>query len=80
MGLIEDNVGGLIESPERTLHQRNELINNHKHHMAQQQETGGLAYHDVAAIIGDDGDDLCRSRGEHQKEENIGKRRNGMAG
>jgi hypothetical protein len=36
--------------------------------MARQRGTGGeviggsLAYHDVAAIVGDDGDDLCRSR------------------
>jgi hypothetical protein len=38
VGLIEDNVGGLIESPERTLQQQDELT-SHRHHMARQQET-----------------------------------------
>ena len=68
VGLVEDNVGGLVKSPERAL-QQDEGLATCKHHMALKHETGGnwaiggsLAYHNVAAIVGDDGDDLCGSR------------------
>lgn len=65
VGLVEDNVGGLVKSSERALQQEEELATASTtwHGSVRREVIGGsLAYHDVAAIVGDDGDDLCRSR------------------
>jgi hypothetical protein len=70
VGLVEDNVGGLIESPERTLQQQDELT-SHKHHMARQQETGGALLTTMLrpSLVMTEMTSAEAGGGEHQTEE-----------
>jgi hypothetical protein len=69
MGLVENNVGGLIESSQGAPQEEEE---SHAEEgagvcdelsgsllLSQKKKEWKLAYHDVAPVVGDDGDDLC---------------------
>jgi hypothetical protein len=63
--LVEDDVGGLVEAPQRPLKQSQPSVAAGRRGDALITGAGGkarqgeLAYHDVAAVVGDDGYHLC---------------------